>query len=81
MAEGHWRDSARKPQFLGVDAGSAFQLLLFLLHIRVWTLIVAVVATFFFVTIAFYGFNIPVFLRWLRGFIMGKRKIASPWWR
>jgi len=81
MADAHWRDSARIPRFLGIDARSAFPLLLFLLHIKLWTFIIAVLATLFFAVIEFYGFSVSVFLRWLRGFIMGKRKMANPWWR
>lgn len=78
--DAHWRDSARSPKFFVFDAKAAFPLLLFLLHIRLWTFIVAVVAWMFFSILNYYGFSIGVFLRWLRSTLAGKRKIAIPWW-
>lgn len=77
----HWRDSARVARFFFMDARAAFPLLLFLLHIRLWTLIVAVSATMFFAILERYGFSFIIFWRWLRTLIVGKRKLASPWWR
>lgn len=79
--EPHWRDSARPPRFFIVDARAAFPLLLFLLHIRWWTFILAVVATIFFATLERYGFTVPVFLRWLRSTLAGSRKFSIPWWK
>lgn len=77
----HWRDSARNARFFVVDARAAFPLLLFLLHIRVWSFILAVVATLFFALIERYGFTVSVFLRWLRSLLAGSYKTASPWWK
>ncbi len=77
----HWRDSARNPRFFIVDARAAFPFLLFLLHIRLWTFIVAVVAMAFFGLLERYGFSVIVFLRFLRTFLAGPRKIAIPWWK
>jgi intracellular multiplication protein IcmT len=77
----HWRDSSREPQFYFVEGKAAFPLLLFLLHIRVWTFVLAVLATIFFSILAHYGFSVRCFLRWLRGFIGGGYKTASPWWK
>lgn len=81
MAEGYWRDSARIPRFFTIDARAAFPLLFFLLHIRLWSFIVAVCATIFFAALERYGFTVSVFFRWFRGILVGKRKIAVPWWR
>lgn len=44
----HWRDSARNVRFWIVDSRAAFPLLLFLLHIRLWTFVLAIIATAFF---------------------------------
>ena len=77
----HWRDSARQTRFFIVDARCAFPLILFLLHIRWWTLITAVTAMCFFGLLERYGFTVPVFLRWFRSTLAGPRKIAYPWWR
>lgn len=79
-ADAHWRDSARSPKFFIFDAKAAFPLLLFLLHIRWWTFIVAVVAWLIFTYLNYRGFSMEVFLRWLRSILAGKRKIAIPWW-
>jgi intracellular multiplication protein IcmT len=77
----HWRDSARTPKFFFIESWAAFPMLLFLLHIRWWTFILAIVFTIFFSLLYRYGFSIPVFLRWLRNFFAGNHKIAIPWWR
>ena len=76
----HWRDSSRTPRFYGIDARATFPLLLFLLHIRWWSFIVAVIATVFFAFLERYGFKVSIFLRWLRNVIAGKRKAARAWW-
>lgn len=76
----HWRDSARSAQFFIFDAKAAFPLLLFLLHIKLWTFILAVSAMFFFTILNRFGYSTIVFLRCARSFFAGKRKIALPWW-
>ena len=76
--EAHWRDSARIPRFFLIDARAAFPLLLFLLHIRVWSFLLALVAM---ALLERYGFSVTVFLRWLRTVLAGPRKIAIPWWK
>lgn len=80
-ADSHWRDSARSARFFLVDARAAFPLFLFLLHIRTWTFVLAIVSMLFFATLERYGFTVPVFLRWLRAFLAGPRKVATPWWK
>ncbi len=77
----HWRDSARHVRFWFVDFRACFPLLILLFHIRLWTFIVAIVATACFVALEHYGFSVIVFLRWIRAFIAGPRKIAQPWWK
>jgi intracellular multiplication protein IcmT len=77
----HWRDSARNVRFFIVDFRALFPMLLFLFHIRLWTFIIAVVATLFFGALEHYGFTMAVFVRWLRSYIAGPRKIAQPWWK
>jgi intracellular multiplication protein IcmT len=77
----HWRDSARNVRFFFIDFRACFPLLLFLLHIRLWTFVLAVIATAFFATLERYGFTLIVFLRWIRSFVAGPRKIAQPWWK
>jgi intracellular multiplication protein IcmT len=77
----HWRDSARNVRFWIVDFRATFPLLIFLLHIRLWTFIFAILATGFFALLERWGFTVAVFLRWVRCYIAGPRKIAQPWWK
>jgi intracellular multiplication protein IcmT len=77
----HWRDSARPAKFFMIDAVAAFPLVLFFLHITWWSFFVAIAAMIFFTVLRRFGFSIPVFLRFVRGFFAGSRKFAIPWWK
>jgi intracellular multiplication protein IcmT len=77
----HWRDSARNVRFFVVDFRATFPLLFFLVHIKLWTFILAVVCMLGFWALERKGFTVAVFLRWLRAYIAGPRKIAQPWWK
>lgn len=79
-AAAHWRDSARNPRFFMVDARAAFAILLFLVHIKVWTALLVIINLVFFSVIEHYGFTIPVFFRWIRLFFAGPIKLSQPWW-
>ena len=76
----HWRDSARSARFFMVDARAAFAILLFLVHIKVWTAVLVIINLLFFSIIEHYGFTMPVFFRWIRLFFAGPIKFAQPWW-
>jgi intracellular multiplication protein IcmT len=77
----YWRDSARSARFFVVDAYAVLPLILFLLHIRWWTLTVALCATIFFGILERVGFSVPVFLRFMKTCIGGTYKFSRPWWR
>lgn len=77
----HWRDSARSVRLFFLDFRACFPVLLLIFHIRLWTLILAVVVTIFFSLLDRWGFSLVVFGRWLRSYIAGPRKIAQPWWK
>lgn len=77
----HWRDSGRSVRFGPIDFRASFPLLFFFIHIRLWTFLIALVAILFFALIERYGFTVNVFIRWLRSFIAGPRKIAQPKWK
>lgn len=79
--EAHWRDSARTPRFFVMDAYAAFPLLIWLLHFRLWTFIMAVSFTSFFAALEYYGFTLRVFGRVVREFLAGPRKLSTPWWK
>ncbi len=76
----HWRDSARPAKFFFVDAKAAFPIFLFLIHITVWTFVVAVSIMVFFTILNRFGYGVEVFLRIFRGMFSGSRKMAIPWW-
>lgn len=75
-----WRDSARYPRFFMFDSRAVFPFLLWLLHIRMWTFILALIAVAFFSVLMRYGFTLGTFVRFIRSYIAGKRKMAKPWW-
>ncbi len=76
----HWRDSARSARFFWIDARASLPIFLFLLHIRKWTLILAVCFVGIFVLLNKFGYNVPVFCRMARSFLAGSRKTCRPWW-
>lgn len=75
-----WRDSARFPKFFIFDSRAVFPLLLWMLHAKLWTFILAIFAMAFFSLLLRFGLTVTIFLRWLRTTIAGKRKAAIPWW-
>lgn len=80
-ADTHWRDTARSPRFFVVDARAAFPLLLFILHFKLWTFIVAIICMLFFAMLERFGFTVQIFFRWFKSFLAGPRKLSSPWWK
>ena len=80
LAEAHWRDSARSVRFFIWDGKAVFPMLIFIVHIRLWTFVVAIATMMFFTILNRYGFSPIVFLRWIRSSLAGRRKIAIPWW-
>lgn len=76
-----WRDSARNPRFFFVDALAALPLVLFLVHVRLWTFILAIVTMIFFAVLEKFQFTVPIFMRWLRSTLAGRVRVARPEWR
>lgn len=77
----HWRDTARIPRFYFMDSLAAFPLLIFLLHIRLWTFIAALCVILFLVILEKFKFTLPVFKRWFVTTLAGPLRVAKPWWR
>lgn len=80
-ADAHWRDSARTPRFYFMDSLAAFPLLIFFLHIRLWTFLLALSIIIFLMILERFKFTIPVFMRWFRTTLAGPLRVAKPWWR
>lgn len=75
-----WRDSARFPKFFIFDSRAVFPLMVWILHMKVWSFVLAIIAMAFFSLLLRFGFTVSTFLRWLRSTIGGRRKAAIPWW-
>jgi intracellular multiplication protein IcmT len=81
LTEGsHWRDSARPAKFFFIDARASFPVILFLVHIRLWTFIVAMIMMLFFTVLNHFGYGVGVFFRIFKCVLSGSRKMAIPWW-
>lgn len=72
----HWRNTARPVRFFSVDARASFPILLFVMHMRLWTLIFAVVVILVFFILERMGLNLPVAMRRLRLFFTGDKRPA-----
>ena len=70
----HWRDSARNPRFFFVDARAALFILLWLVHIRLWTFLLAIGALIIFGIMEYFNYTMPVALRVMHGLLFGKKK-------
>ena len=76
-----WRDTGRTPRFLFMDARIVATILLWLLHMRMWTLYLFIASSIFFVVLERFGFTVPVALRALRVLIAGPiRKVRAIRW-
>ena len=76
-----WRDSARTPRFYFMDSLAALPILLFFLHIRLWTFLTVLAIVMFLIILERFKFTLPVFKRWLVATLAGPIRVAQPWWR
>jgi len=68
----YWRNSFKYPRFFFLDARVAVFFLLFLLHIRIWTLIIMILVFAVFYMMERYGINFSSALRGARSYLTGK---------
>lgn len=80
ISNASWRDSARSVRFFIFEGQAVAPFIIWLLHMRLWTFYVAIACTIFFSLLARLGLTVPVFLRIIRGFFTGSRKLSRPWW-
>jgi intracellular multiplication protein IcmT len=78
--DAHWRDSARPVKFFIWDGRASFPVVIFLMHMTLWTLFLTIFLIVFFTILNRFGFTPIVFFRWMRNLIAGRRKMAIPWW-
>lgn len=76
-----WRFSADPVRLLIIDARAMAPMLLFLVHMRLWTLITALVGVAFFGLLAWLGLTLPVAWRMARVILCGPRRPRLPAWK
>lgn len=67
-----WRWASGIPRIGPVDARAGAALLIFLLHMRLWTMGISLVGVAFFAILERFGLTVPVFFR------LAKRMCAGP---
>ena len=67
----NWRETARSPRILFLDARSLVPLFIFLCHMRFWTFCVALVGIILFTVLEQLGYNLEVLFRVLRVKLVG----------
>lgn len=77
----HWRNSGNHAKFLMVDARASYPLLLFLVHMRIWTFGLWVFSMIFFGILNYMGYTLPTALRMFRAKAAGPLRYTKPWWR
>jgi len=76
-----WRDASRSPAFFGfIDVKSAFTVVLFVVHMRLWTFALAILGMIFFSVLANFGYDLLMLYRKIRSACRGKTIYSRPWW-
>lgn len=75
-----WCDTSQTPVVLGIDARAYFGILLWGLHWRLWTFLLAISLIIFFGISARMGKTLPFMYRRFRNKLAGKTRYARPWW-
>jgi intracellular multiplication protein IcmT len=77
----HWRNTMKPVRFFMVDARVAFFLMMFILHMRIWTFFTFVAFMLFFWYLERRGLSFGAALRTFRTWILGRRRPAWLWIR
>ncbi len=73
----HWRNTQRPVRFFMLDARAFLAILLFLVHERLWTFIIAVLGMMVFWFLERRGLTFESYLRAFRCWIVGTRRPAN----
>ncbi len=76
----YWRMSSVSPTIFGIPCLSYCPIFIFLLHIRVWTLILSILVIGFSGILVKYGYTFSVFIRKISSIIRGNKISQRPWW-
>lgn len=73
----HWRDTMREVRFFAFDARSAAPILLFIMHMRTWTLVLAILTMIAFSMLERRGLTFSAALRSFRSWMTGDYRPAT----
>lgn len=76
-----WRDSAQTTRLLVFDALAGIPLLLMLVHLKVWTFLLALFCFLVFGVLERLGFGVRVAMRRFRAKVAGKIRYGQAWWQ
>lgn len=73
----HWRNTQKPARFFMFDARVAAVLMIFLMHMRLWTLVLAILAFALFYILERVGLTFDSALRAIRCYILGRNRPAN----
>jgi len=73
----HWRNSQKPPRFFTLDARVIFFIFFFLVHARLWTFSLVVLAMLLFWFFERRGYTFEAAIRALRSWILGRNRPAN----
>jgi intracellular multiplication protein IcmT len=73
----HWRNTQKPARFFVLDARAFLAILLFLLHARLWTLVLAILVMIIFWFFERRGLTFEASLRALRAWVLGRHRPAN----
>ncbi|HRJ12558.1 MAG TPA: IcmT/TraK family protein [Alphaproteobacteria bacterium] len=79
MSDVHWRNSMKSARFFALDARAVFPFLLVLIHVRGWTLMLALVCTILFWLAERIGLRFDSALRAVRAWLVAPYRPARPY--
>ena len=74
----NWRETMKPARILGVDGRAVFPLLLFAVHLAVWTALIALASMSLFVVLERRGLTPPAAFRSVRSWLAGPIRHATP---
>ena len=80
LSNASWRDTGRPTRLFFLNSRVVFPLVLWILHIRIWTFIVMILVVTIFVALDYYGYKPVVFARCVRAYLAGPRRCVRLWW-
>jgi intracellular multiplication protein IcmT len=73
----HWRNTQKPVRFFILDARAFLAVLLFLVHMRLWTFILAITVMIIFLILERRGLTFAASLRAMRSWLIGERRPAN----